>query len=313
MLENFTDKEAAKGSSDETFIIRENRTKCQRYCGSRKGFFVLSKPESEEPILMTDYKKGCGGCGGKTHYMMRDGKNNIVAAHRFKDACTCSIKGCMAGCCRCVTCGLCGGKGGCALYELQFKIQTPTEPTDGIPKWKNRFDIEPQSDELRIMGPTCFSTCCGKKHAKVEHVTYYPASSNPDANVAEETDNDGNKITPSAKGQDNRMLIKQPHCCAKSGQMMCPVFPDGGGIPGLEALETLAEASQMAADAQADGLFDNVGEKAVKTAAVAGGAAAVTWKKSKYDVTCMEFPNYFNAGQRAGLLMMALENSLDFK
>lgn len=310
MIENFKSKEESKtnlGKSDQTYIARENRTKTESLCGCGKGKWIISKGDSKEPILWTEYRRGCCGMGGKTHYLMRDGENNIVAQHQYKGPLCgggCSCRMCMFNCYQMCCC--CCPKNGCPMYSLQYKIQTPKVPSKEFPKYRNKFETEPQDEEIRLFAPTCISMCCGKGHAKVEVPTFYSAANveGVHSHDGEETSKDDNMTVNKSK-MDNRLIFKDIPCCTRAiQQCSCGGF-ENGDLPG--GFEEMALAAELAAAVAQEGALDGATDKQTN----AGEDSKKNWKRSKYDVTNFEFPENFTSSQKAGALLAALSMTND--
>lgn len=125
-LENFHDNGVERQQSNETFIVRENRTRSEQCLGKKKGFFSISKAGDEAPLLTSEYAYSC--IGSKTYFLMKDANGNVVASHQLNEPTTCAdfIGGCFSKCtgCLCCCCSCCCGKSSCpkTSYTLLSKV-----------------------------------------------------------------------------------------------------------------------------------------------------------------------------------------------
>ena len=138
------------------------------------------------------------------------------------------------------------------MYSLQYKIQTPKVPSKEFPKYRNKFETEPQDEEIRLFAPTCISMCCGKGHTKVEVPTFYSAANveGVHSHDGEETSKDDNMTVNKSK-MDNRLIFKDIPCCTRAiQQCSCGGF-ENGDLPG--GFDEMALAAELAAAVAQEG------------------------------------------------------------
>jgi hypothetical protein len=104
--------------------------------------------------------------------------------------------------------------------------------------WKSATSNEPQTEEVRFMGPTCFAVCYGKKLEPVEYPTYF--------SLATEAAEKGQPDEEVSSATDNRVVRKDVSICTRMWNILSPAFDleENLSALGLDALNVLLETKE---------------------------------------------------------------------